>query len=1134
MPKLLVFLIPLLQIGMGLVHGTDDNRIPFQSITAEDGLSQATVNAITQDHSGFLWLGAQDGLNRFDGYDFKVFRADPENDCTLSGSWIRVVFVDVEGVIWVGTRDSGLNRFDEDTGCFQRYRHNAEDPTSLIHDDVNSIFEDSQGRLWVGTHAGLDLLDKKTGTFSRFPTISSDIGGVGYDRIRALSEDSKNILWVGTNSGLNAWDPSTGQVRVFRHNPEDPTSISHNEVSAIFEDSKGRFWVGTASGLNLLDRDTGLFERILPPDLEQMSEDMPVKSITEDRRGVLWVGSLRYGVLLIRDNEEPRWIRHQNVNPKSLIHDDVRSIFMDQTGVIWVGTDGGLSRFEIGSLRFSLMGEAGVNGFGLSNPWVWAIHQDQDDILWVGLDGSGIDRVDRASGKVTNFRSIPGNPNSLSHNRVRSIIQDHANYYWAGTDGGGLERFTCETDASGTLTLNIKHFQHNPKNPNSLADNWVGSLMEDKEYSLWVGTQGGVTRFDSNRLQSLTYRHNPRDPHSLPHNEILSFLQDRKGVIWVGTRDGLCRYVPEKDQFQPMQHQIGNPHSISHNMARCLAEDTMGNLWIGTYGGGLNRRDPVTGRFTRFQEKQGLANNVVYGILIADNGQIWVSTNRGISQLNPQDLSFKNYTTGDGLQANEFNSGAFFASTSGEMFFGGINGLNFFHPNKIVDDPTPPLIAFTRIKIDNEALNADGAAINHLNTITLKPGNHSVSFEFSALHYADPSKNEYLYNLEGFHSTWQKTPASRRFASFTNLDPGDYIFRVKASNKDGIWNPTPIQLNLKVKPPIWLTLWAKCIYVALPFLLFFLNHCRQRAITRRLEQMVSERTEQLNAKNQLLQDTQKELVNAAHGAGMAEIASTILHNAGNVLNSVNTSAQLIHTGLDKIPIDAFGMSVQMLMDNAHCLPQFLSDHPKGKQLGPFLESLACKMSRENRELQGLSQGLLEKLNVLGDIVAQQNAYISSPFHWETTNLEPVLESALKIMDSSLKEMHVTVVREYEPTPVVSILKTKLAQGLVNLIKNACYALRENQKDDRKLHIRLFEMNGRVHLELTDNGMGIDPGIRDKIFSQGFSTKTSSHGLGLHTCANAMNEMGGSIQAESRGPGHGSAFTLIFPFPAQNL
>lgn len=1116
------------QIGAWVIIIAGETRYPFHRVTADDGLSQATINAIAQDHTGFIWLGSRDGLNRFDGYEFDIFRSDPDDPCAISSSWIRHVYIDRSGVIWVGLRDGGLNRYYRETGCFQSFVHEESQSNSLSNDDVLSILEDSQGRFWVGTREGLNLMNRDKGEFRIFKHRQSEPESLSHDQINVIFEDRENRLWIGTRDGLSLLDPAAKTFKSWKNRPEDPSTLSNNYVRALFEDSHGRFWVGTSDGLNLMDRENGVFQLI---NLSKAPEDSPlvVTSIAEDHEGVLLTGTLRSGLFLLDPKGDITRISRQKDNPKSLSHDDVREIFVDRTGVVWVGTDNGLNHFDKGVLRFPFLGET-QNDFGLTNPWVWSILEDQDGVLWVGLDGSGIDRIDRARSEKVNFQHAPDNPNSLSHNRIRCLLQDRSGFYWAGSDGGGLDRFTCERDGNGQWSLNIRHFRHNPNNHNSLANDWVACLLEDRSGYLWAASQGGLSRFSQDREEITNFRNSPDQPDSLGQNEVLSLIQDQDDQIWIGTRGGLDLFHEDRQAFSHFIHNPEDPNSLSHNTVRSLAYDKKGIIWIGTYGGGLNKLNHKTGGFTRYQERDGLSNNVVYGILIAENGDIWLSTNRGLSTFQPDSETFRNYTTGDGLQAQEFNSGAWFQSPSGEMFFGGIKGLNYFKPKKLIDDTSLPNPIFTKIKMDNKDLASNGPETHLLSRIIMKPGNHSLSIEFSALHYADASRNQYAYKLDGFHEDWRYTPADRRFAHFTNLHPGHYALKVKASNKDGIWNPEPANLDIEVRPPWWLSLWAKCLYVALPFLVFFLYQRRQLALTRKLERMVASRTAELAEKNEELQATQKELVNTAHSAGMAEIASAILHNAGNLLNSINTSAHFIKEGLEKDSAASLARTAQLLIQHKHNLPEFLGEDPNGQKLVPYLESLSQKMIRNNGKMVEQFNAMLHKLNQLRDIVAQQDTYVSSPFHWETVRVEHLVETALKIMDARLNEAGIQVIKSYATTPEVSVLKTKLAQGLVNIISNACEAMSGNANPKKQLQIAIFTQDQRLYLEFWDSGKGIEPKHMDKIFSQGFTTGISPS-QGLHALANAMTEMKGSISVTSEGLDKGARFILQFPLEA---
>ena len=976
----------------------------FDRTGNETGLSQATVNTITQDRHGFLWMGTQDGLNRFDGYQFTSFHTNAEDPCAISKNWVRIVYTDKQGTLWVGTRDGGLNRFDETTECFQPFPQQAEQAGSFSEHDVTGLLQDTSGYLWVGTNHGLYRFVLNTGEFDFFQHQPNQSNSLLSNQVDVIFEDRQGILWIATTEGLNRLEPSTRSFQSHRHDPNKPTSISAGPVSAIFEDSQHRFWIGTENGLNQMDRKTGNFISIPLTQADLSASVLPyITSIIEDKQGAIWVSTLREGVFVLKANGIQR-LSHQKSNNRSISHNDVRIIFKDRTGVIWIGADGGLSRYNQNSRGFTVITEGIGENYGLSNPWVWSILIDSNGILWVGNDGDGIDRLDRANKEVTNIRL---SQNSHRHNRVRCLLQDRAGYYWAGT-GEGLERFLPAL-VKNKWTVKPSPVKAEPGKP-AITKNSILRLLEDRNERLWVGTLNGLIRYSKERQHEATYLHDPERPDSLSNNQVQSFLETSKGEIWLGTRDGLNRYLPSEDSFQPFKHNPGNPQSLSHNVIRGMAEDGRERLWIGTYGGGLNLLDRETGRFSHYTERGGLANNVVYAILVAADDSLWMSTNKGLSHFDPQQETFRTYTVDDGLQNQEFNSGSSYQSADGEMFFGGIQGLNSFYPQHIADDPTPPQVLLTRIHINGKPYELPQASSTQsqqpahlLQKITLEPDHYMASFEFAALHYAAPNRNQYAYKLEGFDPRWQHVSAQRRFASFTNLDAGDYVLLIKGSNKDGVWDTTPARLAIHVKPPIWQTWWANSTYLFLIAALILLYQRRQEAKSRKLERMVEKRTLELKHKNQQLLITQKELVNAAHCAGMAEIASAVLHNAGNVLNTVHTSAYLINDELAKLPTDGIKKVADLLLANQDDLATFLNTDPKGRNIIPYLESLGEKLPRENKLLGGHAATLLEKLHLLSEVLVQQNDYVSSPLHWEKINMEHLLEAALRLLDSRLKQ-----------------------------------------------------------------------------------------------------------------------------------
>jgi ligand-binding sensor domain-containing protein/signal transduction histidine kinase len=775
------------------------NSIRFENISTEQGLSQNTVNAILQDQQGFLWFATEGGLNRYDGYQFTVFQHDPDDQNSLSDNLIYTIFQDRQGELWIGTV-VGLDRFDRPSGTFihyakyligsdslsgepvsviiqdlsgalwigtegdglrvldlvttkvTEYRHKAQDPHSLADDNILSIAEDREGRIWIGTSAGLDQFNSQTGSFAHFLQASTNSPISTNAPVQAIYEDGQGLFWIGTQQGLVQWDRPADRFTLYNHDSNLPGSLSSNSIKTIFEDSRGTLWVGTLSGLNQYDRETNTFIRYM----------------------------------------------HDPSDPTSLSSDYVRAIFKDRSGVLWIGSsDGGLDKYALSTQKFTLIKNRSSAQTSLSDNNIWAIDKDRDGNLWIGTFFSGLNKLDLASGRVTIYQNDPADSASISNDEIRAILEDRNGSLWIGTERGGLNRLDVGTGS-------FIHYQHLVDDPGSLDSDNVFSLYEDKQGRLWVGTDnGGLNLFDPAKGTFSHFQHSASAPLSLSDTNVRAIYQDHSGALWIGTHGGLNLWENDGNQFKIFQHDSADPSSLSNDLVSSITEDKTGTLWVGTFGGGLDRFDRSTQSFVHFTTKNGLPDNMVLGILADADGNLWMSTAKGLSKFNPSANTFRNYDITDGLQGNQFNPGAYFQSSDGEMYFGGTKGINAFFPQAVSDNPTPPPVVITAFKKFNQTIRVDPASNE---SIQLSYNDNFISFEFAALDYNAPQKNQYAYMLEGVDQDWIYAGA-RRYASYTNLQGGTYTFRVKGSNNDGVWSEQATTLIIHITPPFWQTWW---------------------------------------------------------------------------------------------------------------------------------------------------------------------------------------------------------------------------------------------------------------------------------------------------------------------------------------
>jgi ligand-binding sensor domain-containing protein/signal transduction histidine kinase len=787
------------------LFGGSGQRVRFKQISLEQGLSQSSVLCVTQDDKGFMWFGTEDGLNKYDGYSFTVYRHEPTNPNSLSHNYVWSVLQGREGAIWIATDGAGLDRFDPDTGQFEHFRYDPKDPYSLSSDFVRVLYQDRDGTLWVGTDGGgLNRFDRSMRRFYAFRHLSYDPDSLSSNYVRAIYQDSEGTLWVGTDGGgLDRFDPATEKFTNYQYSLRDLHSLSSNVVWSIHEDHEGFLWVGTdGGGLSRFDRSTGQFARYAyDPRNPNGPGANSIRAVFQDREGVLWIGTFGGG-LDVFDRDSGSFVHHRNDlnDPRSLSNNRVWSIYEDREGLLWIGTHGGgVSVFDRSTEPFAHFQARPNDSTSLSDNMVRAIYEDNQGVLWVGTAEGGLCRYDPYTQRFIRYEHDPYDPYSLASNSVRSIHEDRKGILWVGLEDGTLERFD-------RFRGEVRHFLTSPVGPGGYVGDPVVSILEDSVGNLWVGTfGGGLSRFDRSSGRVIGFF------GSLSSEHIQTIYEDVEGNLWVGTQDGLNKVDGAK--VTTYRHDPQDPDSLSHRIVMSVCEDRQGDLWVGTFGGGLNRFDRETETFTHYREADGLPNDMVYGVLEDEQGYLWLSTNKGLSRFDPRTETFKNYDVHDGLQSNEFNAGAFFKSASGQMFFGGINGFNAFYPNEVQEGNTyiPPitLISLTQGGVDIDVPGEIGSA----KEVTLSWPNNYFEFEFAALSYAQPEKNEYAYMLEGFEVGWN-TVGTRRFGRYTNLPGGTYTLRLKGTNNDGVWNEEGTSVIILVVPPFWETWWFRGVVAA--------------------------------------------------------------------------------------------------------------------------------------------------------------------------------------------------------------------------------------------------------------------------------------------------------------------------------